>query len=233
MDRLTCKAFIVIAFMSLAVLFTANNVLAVQHRVFEYFDGLPDNYMEADWQGYNYHASVAIDDGTSLTLYGYPKTIDGQRYTCVGWADATGSITPQSGDINRVTFELRADSSITWIYKKAYEVSFDVSPMAQQVWSWGRNNSGQLGIGSFQSKTAPLGIQGTDVPWVVVAAGTDHGLAINARTTSRVLSKKFSRQGGNKYLRRLFSEGPVTQGSRLANLPTPAYATDPSFGTSY
>jgi tRNA 2-thiouridine synthesizing protein E len=61
----------------------------------------------------------------------------------------------------------------------------------------------------------------------------NHGLPINARTTSKALSKKFSSQGGYKYLRRLFNEGPVTQGSRLANLRTPAYATDPSFGTSY
>jgi tRNA 2-thiouridine synthesizing protein E len=61
----------------------------------------------------------------------------------------------------------------------------------------------------------------------------DHGLPINARTTSRALSKRFSSRGGNKYLRRLFSEGPVTQGSRLANLPTPAFSTDSSFGTSY
>ncbi|MGA7983479.1 MAG: TusE/DsrC/DsvC family sulfur relay protein [Chromatiaceae bacterium] len=61
----------------------------------------------------------------------------------------------------------------------------------------------------------------------------EHGLPINARTTARALSQNYSRQGGTKYLRRLFSGGPVTQGSRLANLPTPAYATDCSFGTTY
>jgi tRNA 2-thiouridine synthesizing protein E len=61
----------------------------------------------------------------------------------------------------------------------------------------------------------------------------EHGLPLTARTTAWALNKNFSDQGGNKYLRRLFSDGPVTQGSRLANLPTPASATDRSFGTSY
>ena len=61
----------------------------------------------------------------------------------------------------------------------------------------------------------------------------EHGLPINARTTARALNKHFSIQGGSRYLRGLFSGGPVTQGGRIANLRTPAYATDPSFGTSY
>jgi tRNA 2-thiouridine synthesizing protein E len=60
-----------------------------------------------------------------------------------------------------------------------------------------------------------------------------HGLPINAQTTARALNKHFSSQGGSKYLRGLFSDGPATQGGRIANLRTPAYATDLSFGTSY
>jgi tRNA 2-thiouridine synthesizing protein E len=61
----------------------------------------------------------------------------------------------------------------------------------------------------------------------------EHGLPINARTTARALNTHFSGRGGSKYLRGLFGGGPVTQGGRIGNLRTPAYATDPSFGTSY
>ncbi len=61
----------------------------------------------------------------------------------------------------------------------------------------------------------------------------EHGLPINARTTARAMNSAFFHQGGSRYLHQLFSEGPVTQGSRLANLRTPAYATDNSFGTAY
>lgn len=60
-----------------------------------------------------------------------------------------------------------------------------------------------------------------------------HGLPLHARMTAKALNINFSKQGGNRYLHRLFSGGPVTQGSRFANLPIPAYATDLSFGTSY
>ena len=81
------------------------------------------------------------------------------------------------------------------------------------------------------------GIDLNDEHWSVIVFMRnyylEHGLPISARTTARELNKNFSGQDGNKYLRQLFSEGPVTQGSRLANLRTPAYASDPSFGTSY
>jgi tRNA 2-thiouridine synthesizing protein E len=81
------------------------------------------------------------------------------------------------------------------------------------------------------------GIHLTDEHWAVIVFLRNyylkHGLPITARTTARALNKNFSAQGGNPYLHRLFDGGPVTQGSRIANLRTPAYATDPSFGTSY
>ena len=77
----------------------------------------------------------------------------------------------------------------------------------------------------------------SDAHWDVIAFMREfylqQGLPINARTTARALNKNFSTKGGSKYLHRLFSDGPVTQGSRIANLRTPAYAIDPSFGTSY
>jgi len=147
MSRLTCKTSSAILFLLLAVVIAATNAHAVQHRYFEYFEGLPPYYQEPEWQGYNYHASDPIDSGTELTLYGYPKEISGQRYTCVGWKDASGSVTPAEGDINRVTFDLRADSSITWIYREAHKVSFEVSGLVQSLSTWGKNDWGELGTG--------------------------------------------------------------------------------------
>jgi tRNA 2-thiouridine synthesizing protein E len=94
---------------------------------------------------------------------------------------------------------------------------------------WNRGKSLALAEGE--------GIDLTDERWAVIVFlrrhYLDHGLSINARTTARALGKQFSAQGGSKYLHRLFSDGPVAQASRLANLPTPAYAMDPSFGSSY
>ncbi|MCI0506798.1 MAG: TusE/DsrC/DsvC family sulfur relay protein [Gammaproteobacteria bacterium] len=94
---------------------------------------------------------------------------------------------------------------------------------------WGRNNS--LALAKSE------GVDLNDEHWAVIVFlrqyYLEHGLPITARTTARALNKNFYSLGGNKYLHRLFSGGPVTQGSRLANLRTPAYATDPSFGASY
>jgi tRNA 2-thiouridine synthesizing protein E len=61
----------------------------------------------------------------------------------------------------------------------------------------------------------------------------EFGLPRFARTTARSLNQQFATQGGSKYLRSLFNDGPVSQGSRLANLVIPDNAFDASFGTHY
>ena len=81
------------------------------------------------------------------------------------------------------------------------------------------------------------GLTLNDGHWAVINFLRDNymeqGVPRYARSLARDLNKHFSNQGGNKYLRNLFAGGPVTQGCRLANLRTPANATDISFGTSY
>ena len=95
--------------------------------------------------------------------------------------------------------------------------------------NWSRNKSEQLAMHE--------GISLTDQHWHVIdylrTLYLKHGLPRFARTTARALNRQFAAQGGNKYLYSLFAGGPVTQGSRLANLRAPANATDVSFGTSY
>lgn len=94
---------------------------------------------------------------------------------------------------------------------------------------WSRNKSAKLAMRE--------GISLTDQHWDVIAylrkQYLEHGLPRFARTTARALNRQFAAQGGSKYLYRLFAGGPVTQGSRLANLRVPASTTDISFGTSY
>ena len=95
--------------------------------------------------------------------------------------------------------------------------------------NWSRNKSEQLAMHE--------GISLTDQHWRVIdylrKLYLKHGLPGFARTTARALNRQFAAQGGNKYLYSLFAGGPVSQGSRLANLRTPANATDVSFGTRY
>ncbi|MDZ7804959.1 TusE/DsrC/DsvC family sulfur relay protein [Thiohalophilus sp.] len=61
----------------------------------------------------------------------------------------------------------------------------------------------------------------------------EQGSPRHARRLARDMARHFSTDGGSGYLHQLFTGGPVTQGSRLANLRAPANATDLSFGTNY
>jgi len=55
--------------------------------------------------------------------------------------------------------------------------------------------------------------------------------AINMRELHDALDEKFHRQGGIKYLYRLFPAGPIAQGCRIAGLKAPAGAIDRGFGS--
>ena len=47
------------------------------------------------------------------------------------------------------------------------------------LWTWGKNQFGQLGIGSYTDQYAPRQV-GTDSDWVMVAAGSYHSFAVKA-----------------------------------------------------
>ena len=80
------------------------------------------------------------------------------------------------------------------------------------------------------------GIEMTDEHWEVVQRLRDNylenGPSENGRELSDMLDSEFADQGGRKYLRRLFPEGPVAQGLRILGLPVPPHTEDAGFGTS-
>lgn len=99
--------------------------------------------------------------------------------------------------------------------------------LAEQAWS--REKSTAL--------AANEGIALNDDHWNVIMylrkQYLEQGSPRHARRLARDLARHFSADGGSRYLRQLFTGGPVTQGSRLANLRAPANATDLSFGTNF
>lgn len=76
----------------------------------------------------------------------------------------------------------------------------------------------------------------SDAHWEVVfflrERFRERGQPRSAREIVGELEQKYGDKGGRRYLYGLFPGGPVTQGSRIAGLPLPPYATDPSFGSS-
>ena len=61
----------------------------------------------------------------------------------------------------------------------------------------------------------------------------EFGWPKNTHELSHILDKRFEHVGGNKFLHHLFPDGPIAQGTRLAGVPTPSYAMDKSFGSTY
>ena len=55
----------------------------------------------------------------------------------------------------------------------------------------------------------------------------------NARQLMKVMDQEFTKQGGKKYLYRLFPQGPLSQIHELTDLPDLRNQVDNGFGTSY
>jgi len=58
----------------------------------------------------------------------------------------------------------------------------------------------------------------------------NHCWPAQPRVLIRELDKAFQAEGGTRYLYRLFPQGPLAQGTRIAGLPEPANVTNKSFG---
>ena len=105
----------------------------------------------------------------------------------------------------------------------------------------GRPATGEEAGGWSESDATRLaaedGLELTEAHWAVLRYLREHharhGPAVNARTLLGALEKAFAEQGGRKHLYRLFPNGPVSQGCRLAGLAVPEHSVDRSFGTSF
>lgn len=102
------------------------------------------------------------------------------------------------------------------------------SDRQQDNLEWNREVSSPL--------AAKEGLQLTDDHWQVLdflrAYYLECGKPPSARVIADALSARFEDRGGRIFLYRLFPDGPVNQGSRIAALPLPAYSEDKSFGTA-
>ncbi len=79
------------------------------------------------------------------------------------------------------------------------------------------------------------GLELTEERWEIVVYLREryraHGPAKSAREVLNELEEKFCEGHGRRHLYELFPRGPVSQASRIAGLPLPPYASDPSFGS--
>lgn len=87
-----------------------------------------------------------------------------------------------------------------------------------------------------RQKAEELGVTLTDDHWQVIDAlrehYREHGLADDGRELGDMLDMRFAHEGGRRWLRKLFPEGPVFQGMQIAGLPVPPNTEDAGFGTA-
>lgn len=98
----------------------------------------------------------------------------------------------------------------------------------------------ELDLGDWSREAAERtaresGLAMTDAHWKVVeflrARYLEHGPAATGRELASAMDEAFAGEGGSAYLHRIFPEGPVAQGCRIAGLPVPPYTEDRSFGS--
>jgi len=124
-------------------------------------------------------------------------------------------------------------------FEKAFEEAGDVSvdtDVASQQRSRRQRELDNWNIETGRRIAASEGIELDDARLRVVNSlreyYLEHGLAEYGRELGDMLDERFSAEGGRKYLRELFPEGPVAQGMKIAGLPVPAHTEDEGFGTA-
>jgi TusE/DsrC/DsvC family sulfur relay protein len=120
-------------------------------------------------------------------------------------------------------------------FEEAGDVSVDTDADSQQR-SRRQRELDNWDIETGRRIAASEGIELDDARLRVVNSLRDyyleHGLAENGRELGDMLDERFSAEGGRKYLRELFPEGPVAQGMKIAGLPVPRHTEDQGFGTA-
>ena len=176
MIRHTSGLFIAALFALLASLCAPALSAATVYNVYEYFEGLPADYIPPGGQGYNFretNPNVTVSPPT-FSLGATDIIYNGTTYTCVGWKDGFG-VTPDAGSGDSVTFSINSDVAITWVYKSAHRLTLSVAPPSGETRVWGSNDSGQLGDGSITYGVASPK-QSTSWPgvydWNFLTAGT-------------------------------------------------------------
>ena len=99
------------------------------------------------------------------------------------------------GDTTNRTSPTQVGAASNWVAVKAADFGASVFGIRSDgtLWSWGRNNIGQLGLGNTTNQSSPVQV-GTDTNWAKVSCGgSSHALAV--KTTGTLWSCGFNNLG--------------------------------------
>jgi len=122
--------------------------------------------------------TVSVADG-----YGHSLALDASGNVWAWGANDQGQLGDGSGADHTLPVQVSSLSGVSTISSKYFH-SYALKATDGTVWSWGSNFAGQLGDGSFVTRTQPVRVVGlTGVR--SVAAGASHGLALMQDGTVR------------------------------------------------
>jgi len=95
-----------------------------------------------------------------------------------GWGRNSSGRTGLGTTIGNATTPTRIGSASNWISITSTGVHSLAINNSGELWTWGANFAGQLGLGDTTQRTTPTRV-GSSSNWVIVDAGSSHTLAIN------------------------------------------------------
>ena len=126
------------------------------------------------------YTAPASDGGTPITLYTATSSPGGITGTLAQAGSGTVNVTGLTSDTS-YTFTVTATNIMGVSSASAASNSITTDALLQ-LWSWGRNNTGQLGIGNTTYYSSPKQV-GALATWLNIAAGYNFSMATQTDKT--------------------------------------------------
>ena len=165
------------------------------------------------------YSSVTAGAGTAMAIDGSTGNIWAWGYNSSG---RLGDNTTQNRSSPVAIARTASYSVLAPLYNSNHCLAIDAS--TGNIWAWGYNNYGQLGINTTTSRSSPVTIVRT-ASYVAIAAGPDYSLAIDA-TTGNIWA-----WGRNSY-GQLGDNTTTTKSSPVAIIRTDSYIAISAAGDS-
>ena len=79
--------------------------------------------------------------------------------------------------------------------KGSFDLVYTLPPPVYDLWTWGRNNYGQLGLGNTTARSSPNQISSL-TPWLQISTGYTHSLAVKTDGTMCSWGRNYAGQLG-------------------------------------
>jgi alpha-tubulin suppressor-like RCC1 family protein len=148
------------------------------------------------WTEFNIVGGTPRGCWAELSIGGYHTLAIAQDGTLWAWGDNNFKQLGNNSAVAYQTTPVQISNERNWLFVSAGEHHSLAVKKDGTLWSWGRNNYGQLGNSTTTQQNTPMQI-GTDTNWFSVSAGYHHSMAIKADNTLWAWGRNANGQIGN------------------------------------